>query len=43
MRLFLDANILFGAAYRDGNPVELLFALERTGRCRLLSSAFAVE
>lgn len=43
MRLFLDANILFSAAYRDGSPAELLFRLARASRCQLQSSAFAVE
>lgn len=43
MRLFLDANILFSAAYREGSPVELLFALARAGHCTLLTSAFAQE
>jgi predicted nucleic acid-binding protein len=43
MRLFLDANILFSAAYREGNSVELLFALARAGHCSLLTSAFAQE
>ncbi|MBK1705877.1 PIN domain-containing protein [Halochromatium glycolicum] len=41
MRLFLDANILFSAAYRDGSPALLLFELAAAGRCRLLTSAFA--
>lgn len=41
MRLFLDANILFSAAYRDGSPALLLFELAAAGRCTLLTSAFA--
>ena len=41
MRLFLDANILFSAAYRDGSPALLLFELASAGRCRLVTSAFA--
>jgi predicted nucleic acid-binding protein len=41
LRLFLDANILFSAAYRDGNPALLLFELASAGRCRLVTSAFA--
>lgn len=43
MRLFLDANILFSAAYREGSAIELLFALARAGHCSLLTSAFAME
>ena len=43
MRLFLDANILFSAAYRDGSPVEVLFAAARSERCALVASGFAVE
>jgi predicted nucleic acid-binding protein len=41
LRLFLDANILFSAAYRDASPALLLFELASAGRCRLLTSAFA--
>lgn len=41
LRLFLDANILFSAAYRDGSPALLLFELAAAGRCRLVTSAFA--
>ncbi len=43
MRLFLDANIIFSAAYKDGSPAALLFELSKVGRCELLSSAFALE
>lgn len=43
MRLFLDANILFSAAYREGSAIELLFELARAGRCRLFTSPFAAE
>ncbi|EXJ16197.1 hypothetical protein D779_0502 [Imhoffiella purpurea] len=39
--MFLDANILFSAAYRDGSPALLLFELASAGRCRLVTSAFA--
>jgi predicted nucleic acid-binding protein len=39
--LFLDANILFSAAYRDGSPALLLFELASANRCNLLTSAFA--
>lgn len=41
MRWFLDANILFSAAYRDGSPALLLFDLAAADRCKLLTSAFA--
>jgi len=41
LRLFLDANILFSAAYRDGSPALLLFELASAGRCGLVTSAFA--
>jgi predicted nucleic acid-binding protein len=41
LRLFLDANILFSAAYRDGSPALLLFDLASADRCRLVTSAFA--
>jgi predicted nucleic acid-binding protein len=41
LRLFLDANILFSAAYQDGSPAHLLFELASAGRCRLVTSAFA--
>jgi predicted nucleic acid-binding protein len=41
LRLFLDANILFSAAYRDGSPALLLFELAAAGRCQLMTSAFA--
>ncbi|NEX19717.1 hypothetical protein G3480_05205 [Thiorhodococcus mannitoliphagus] len=41
LRLFLDANILFSAAYRDTSPALLLFELASAGRCRLVTSTFA--
>jgi predicted nucleic acid-binding protein len=43
VRLFLDANILFSAAYRDASPATLLFDLEAAGRCNLVTSAFALD
>jgi predicted nucleic acid-binding protein len=43
MRLFLDANVLFSAAYREGNAVELLFAVARAKLCSLLGSPFVME
>lgn len=39
-RLFLDANILFSAAYRPGAGVSRLW---RVKRVQLLTSSFAVE
>jgi hypothetical protein len=41
VRVFLDANILFSAAYRDGSQALLLFELAAAGRCQLMTSAFA--
>lgn len=43
MRLFLDANILFSAAYREDSAAALLFDLAAHGLCQLLTSAFALE
>jgi len=43
MLLFLDANILFSAAYRDASSAALLFDLEAAGRCDLVTSEFAQE
>ncbi|MBC7853419.1 MAG: PIN domain-containing protein [Pirellulaceae bacterium] len=39
-RVFLDANILFSAAYRDGAGLQRLWAIADV---RLLSSTYAVE
>lgn len=43
MRVFLDANVLFSAAYREAGSVRAFFALARAGACILVSSAHAVE
>ena len=43
MRVFLDANILFSAAYRDGSELLVFFDLAHAGVVRLVSSAFAIE
>jgi uncharacterized protein len=43
VRLFLDANTLFSAAWREDAAAGLLWDLSQTGRCRLLSSRLAVE
>ena len=41
MRVFLDANVLFSAAYRDSGSVRVFFGLARAGMCTLASSGFA--
>ena len=43
MKLFLDANILFTAAYSPGGISRALFDLDKTGSCELVSSAYAME
>jgi len=43
VRVFLDANVLFSAAYRDTGSVRVFFALAEAGVCDLVSSAYAVE
>jgi uncharacterized protein len=43
MRVFLDANVLFSAAYRETGSVRAFFALAATGACKLVSSAHAME
>src|SRR5215204_6188139 len=43
MRVFLDANVLFSAAYRERGPVRTFFALAAAGACTLVSSAHAIE
>ena len=41
-RLFLDANVLFSAAY--GSPsIERLWDAQRAGSCRLLVSRYVIE
>ena len=41
-RVFLDANVLFSAAY--GSPrISTLWDRARSGRCRLLASRYAIE
>ena len=41
-RLFLDANVLFSAAY--GSPgIDRLWTLQHDGRCRLLASRYVRE
>lgn len=43
MRVFLDANVLFSAAYRDTGSVRAFFALADAGACTLVASAYAIE
>src|SRR6185295_16115303 len=43
MRVFLDANVLFSAAYRETGSVRAFFALARAGACELASSGYAME
>ena len=43
MRVFLDANVLFSAAYREAGPSRALFTLANAGHCVLVSSAHAIE
>lgn len=43
MRVFLDANVLFSAAYREGGLVRVFFTLAAAGACQLVSSAYAIE
>lgn len=43
MRVFLDANVLFSAAYRETGSVRAFFALALAGACTLESSAYAVD
>ena len=43
MRLFLDANILFSAAWKEDASARLLFELDAAGLCRLTTSRLAVE
>ncbi|TVP80432.1 putative toxin-antitoxin system toxin component, PIN family [Thioalkalivibrio sp.] len=43
MRLFLDANILFSAAWKEGSDALLLFELAQAGHCKLTTSGLALE
>jgi predicted nucleic acid-binding protein len=43
MRVFLDANVLFSAAYREAGSVRAFFALADAGACELVSSGYAME
>ena len=43
MRVFLDANVLFSAAYRETGSMRAFFELAAAGACTLVSSAYAIE
>ena len=43
MRVFLDANVLFSAAYREGASIRAFFELAEAGACVLVSSSHAIE
>lgn len=43
MRVFLDANVLFTAAYNEQGLCAALFRLGSEGQCELVTSAFAAE
>ncbi|HEY6872199.1 MAG TPA: PIN domain-containing protein [Geobacteraceae bacterium] len=43
MKLFLDANVLFTAAYSPDGRARALFDLADAGHCSLCASAFALE
>jgi predicted nucleic acid-binding protein len=43
VKLFLDANILFTAAYSEKGISRALFRLVEVGRCNLTTSAYAAE
>lgn len=43
MRVFLDANVLFSAAYREAASIRVFFELAEVGECVLVSSPHAIE
>ncbi|MGH8701995.1 MAG: PIN domain-containing protein [Burkholderiales bacterium] len=43
MRIFLDANVLFSAAYLDHSRTGAIFKLAEAGLCELISSAYALD
>jgi predicted nucleic acid-binding protein len=43
VRVFLDANVLFSAAYLDRSRTRAIFRFAEAGRCELVSSAYAVD
>jgi len=42
-RVFLDANVLFSAAYSPGSGLHRLWELAQDGRIELLASSYVVE
>lgn len=43
MRVFLDANVLFSAAYREAASIRAFFELASSAECVLVSSPHALE
>ena len=43
MRVFLDANVVFSATYRETGSVRAFFHLAAAGACSLVTSAYALE
>ncbi len=43
MRVFLDANVIFSAAYRKSGSVRIFFDLADAGACELVSSGYAMD
>lgn len=43
MRLFLDGNVLFSAAYMEKSRPASLFRLAEAGLCELIASPYAIE
>lgn len=43
MRIFLDANVLFSAAYREDSPAALLIELATAKSVSLVSSRYAID
>jgi predicted nucleic acid-binding protein len=43
MRIFLDANVLFSAAYRPASPLLAFFRLADLGMCELLGSPLVLD
>ena len=43
MRLFLDANVLFSAAYSPAGRARALFHLAERGRCKLSASTHVID
>ena len=43
MRFFLDANVIFAAAYNEGGVCRALFQLAEANLCELVASSFATD